>query len=210
MPHLAKSGIRSLDDATKREVLVGSTGYAADSNIFPLLINETLGTRFKPVLGYADSGAVGIAMEQGELDGYCSFTVSALKSARPQWLQQNQVNIIIQLALSTHPELRDVPVIFDLAKDRQTREMLRFAFAAQEMGRPVVGPPGMPNERLEALRDAFWATMKDPEFLEDARRTGLEVLDPLPGEAVTRIVQQLYATSPNIVMRVRDIRERGK
>jgi hypothetical protein len=88
------SGIASLKDATRRDVLVGSSGYAADSNIFPLLVNETVRTRFKPVLGYADSGAVGIAMEQGELDGYCGFTISAIKSARPQWLERREVNIL--------------------------------------------------------------------------------------------------------------------
>jgi tripartite-type tricarboxylate transporter receptor subunit TctC len=204
------SGITSLDDATRREVLVGSTGYAADSNIFPLLINEATGARLKPVLGYADSGAVGLAMEQGELDGYCGFTVSAVKSARPQWLQQRQVNVIVQLAFAAHPELRGVPVIFDLTKDARQREMLRFAFAPQEMGRPVVAPPGVPDERVAALREAFMATMSDPEFLDDARRSGLEVLDPLPGAEVTRIVQQLYATPPDIVKRFQDIREHGK
>jgi hypothetical protein len=149
-------------------------------------------------------------MEQGELDGYCSFTVSAIKSARPQWLQQKQVNIIVQLALSAHPELHGIPVIFDLARDRQTRETLRFAFAPQEMGRPVVGPPGIPDERLKALRDGFQATMNDPEFLDDAGRTGLEILDPISGEEVTRIVQRLYATPPDIVKRFRAIRERDR
>jgi tripartite-type tricarboxylate transporter receptor subunit TctC len=204
------SGIKSLDDARTREVLVGSTGYAADSNIFPLLINEAAGTRLKPVLGYADSGAVGLAMEQGELDGYCGFTVSAVKSARPQWLLQQQVNVIVQLAFAPHPELRNVPVILDLTKDTRQREMLHFAFAPQEMGRPVVAPPGVPEDRVAALRDAFMATMSDPEFLDDARRSGLEILDPLSGTEVTRIVQQLYATPPDIVKRFQDIREHGK
>jgi tripartite-type tricarboxylate transporter receptor subunit TctC len=202
------SGIASLDDATKREVLVGSTGYAADSNIFPLLLNETVGTRFRPVLGYADSGAVGIAMERGELAGYCSFTVSAIKAARPQWLALKQVNILVQLALSSHPDLRDVPVIFDLTKDRSARQMLAFAFGPQEMGRPVVAPPGVPEDRLAALRDGFRATMNDPEFLEDARRSGLEILDPLSGQDVAQIVGQLYATPPEIIVRYREIRER--
>jgi tripartite-type tricarboxylate transporter receptor subunit TctC len=203
-----KSGVASIAEATKRDVLVGSTGYVADSNLFPLLINEAAGTRFKPVLGYADSGAVGIAMEQGELDGYCGFTVSALKSARPQWLELKQVNILVQLALSPHPGLRGVPVIFDLAKDQPARQILALAFGAQEMGRPVVAPPGVPSDRLAALRDGFRATMNDPEFLEDARRSGLEILDPLSGQDVTRIVQQLYATPSEIVRRYREIRER--
>lgn len=203
-----KSGIASLGDAAKRDVLVGSTGYVADSNVFPLLINETAGTRFKPVLGYADSGIVGIAMEQGELDGYCGFTVSALKSARPQWLELRQVNILVQLALSSHPELRNIPVILDLIKDQAARQMLAFAFGAQEMGRPVVAPPGVPEDVLTALRSGFQATMNDPAFLQDAGRSGLEILDPLSGQEVTRIVQRLYATPPEVIRRYRDIRER--
>ena len=118
--------------------------------------------------------------------------------------------MIVQLAFSAHPELPNVPLILDLTKDQRQREMLRFAFAPQDMGRPVVAPPGVPEDRVAALRDAFLATMHDPEFLDDARRSGLEILDPLPGAEVTRIVRQLYATPTDIVRRFRDIRERGK
>jgi tripartite-type tricarboxylate transporter receptor subunit TctC len=203
-----KSGIQNLEDARGRDVVVGSTGYAADSNIFPLLINEIAGTRFKPLLGYADSGAVGIAMEQGELDGYCSFTVSAIKTARPQWLQQNLIRIVVQIAMSAHPDLPDVPVIFKLGRDQTQREIMSFAFGTQEMGRPVVAPPGVPPGVLKVLREAFMATMRDPEFLADAKRSGLEVLDPIDGEAVQRIVRDIYETSGQTIAHYKSIRDR--
>jgi tripartite-type tricarboxylate transporter receptor subunit TctC len=206
----SKSGIASLDDARKRDVLVGSTGYAADSNMFPLLINEAAGTRLKPLLGYADSGAVGIAMEQGELDGYCGFTVSAIKSAHPQWLEQKEINVIIQISPTGHPDLRGVPLIFDFVKNDAQRATFDFAFAPQEMGRPVVAPPDVPKDRLAALRQAFADTVKDPEFLEDAKRGGLEILDPMSGEAVARLVAQLYATPAAAIQHFRELRDERK
>jgi hypothetical protein len=100
-----KSGIRTIEDAKRREVAVGSTGASAESNYFAKLLNAVLGTKFKTVLGYADSAAVGIAMERGELDGYCGFTWAAIKSARPNWLENKQVNVLVQLSLNKHPEL---------------------------------------------------------------------------------------------------------
>src|SRR6185295_12315136 len=115
--------------------------------------------RFKTVLGYPDSGAVGIAMERGELDGYCSFTWAAIKSARPNWLEHKQI---------------DVPLVADLARDAASRQIFTLAFGAQKMGRPVATTPGVPADRLEALRRAFDAAMADPAFREDARRNGLE------------------------------------
>jgi tripartite-type tricarboxylate transporter receptor subunit TctC len=204
----SKSDIRSLDDAKKRDVLLGATGYAADSNMFPLLINEAAGTRLKPLLGYADSGAVGIAMEQGELDGYCGFTVSAIKSAHPQWLEQKQINIIIQISPTGHPDLKGVPLIFDFVKNDAQRATFDFAFAPQEMGRPVVAPPDIPADRLAALRKAFDDTMKDPEFLADAKRSGLEILEPMSGEAVAQLVAKLYATPAAAIQHFRDLRDR--
>ena len=172
------SGIKTVEDATRRDVPVGATGAPADSNIFPKLLNAVLGTKFKTVLGYPDSAAVGIAMERREIDGYCSFTWSAIKSARPQWVAEKQINVVLQLSLSKHPELPDVPLIMDLANDDASRQMFALAFGTQKMGRPAAAPPGVPADRADALRQAFDATMADPEFLEDARRSALEVDGP--------------------------------
>jgi len=202
-----KSGITSLEDARGRDVLVGSTGFAADSAVFPLLINQVTGTRIKPISGYADSTAVGIAMERGELDGYCGFTVSAIKTARPQWIQDKLANLIVQISLTAHPDLPNVPVIYDLARDERQRQTLSLAFGTQEMGRPVVAPPGVPSEVLKALRAAFDDTMKDPEFLAYSARSGLEVTDPISGEAVQKIVEKLYATHPEAIQTFKQIRD---
>jgi tripartite-type tricarboxylate transporter receptor subunit TctC len=201
-----KSGIRTIEDARHRDVAVGATGQPAESNIFPRLLNKVLGTRLKPVLGYPDSAAVGIAMERGELDGYCSFTWSAIKSARPQWLADKQINVLLQLSLSRHPELPDVPLVTDFARDEAQRQIFALAFGAQKMGRPATAPPGVPAERVQALRTAFDTTMADPEFQADARRTGLEIDGPIGGAEVEEIVRQLYATPKDVIARFEAIR----
>jgi tripartite-type tricarboxylate transporter receptor subunit TctC len=201
-----RSGVKSIDDAKRREVAVGSTGASAESNYFAKLLNVTLRTRFKTVLGYPDSGAVGIAMERGELDGYCSFTWAAVKSARPNWVEQKQINVLLQLSMGKHPELPDVPLVADLARDDATRQIFTLAFGAQKMGRPVATTPGVPPERLEALRRAFDATMKDHEFREDARRGGLEIDGPITGEEVEEAVREIYATPKSIVQKYEAIR----
>lgn len=201
-----RSGVKSIDDARRREVAVGSTGAAAESNYFAKLLNATLGTRFKTVLGYPDSGAVGIAMERGELDGYCSFTWAAVKSARPNWIAQKQINVLLQLSMGKHPDLPDVPLVADFAKDEATRQIFTLAFGAQKMGRPVATTPGVPPERLEALRRAFDATMKDPAFREDARRGGLEVEGPITGEEVEEALREIYATPKAIVQKYEAVR----
>jgi tripartite-type tricarboxylate transporter receptor subunit TctC len=201
-----KSGVASIEDARRREVAVGSTGASAESNYFPKLLNAVLGTRFKTVLGYPDSGAVGIAMERGELDGYCSFTWAAIKSARPNWLTNKQINVILQLSMAKHPELPDVPLVADLARDEASRQIFTLAFGAQKMGRPVATTPGVPPERLAALRQAFDDTMRDRDFQDDAKRNGLEAEGPITGAEVDDVLRDIYATPKTIVQRYEAIR----
>ena len=152
----------------KREVLVGATGATGTSMQFPLLLNALIGTKFKPITGYPDSGAVGLAMERGELEGYCSFTWGSIKSARPQWVKDKLIAIILQLTLRKHPELPHVPLVMDYARDEGARQAFALAFADQEIARPIVAPPDVPRERAAALRTAFDDTMQDKEFLADA------------------------------------------
>jgi tripartite-type tricarboxylate transporter receptor subunit TctC len=201
-----RSGIKTVEDARRRDVPVGATGAPADSNIFPKLLNAVLGTRFKTVLGYPDSAAVGIAMERGEVEGYCSFTWSAIKSARPQWLADKQINVVLQLSLARHPELPDVPLVIDLARDDAARQMFALAFGTQKMGRPAAAPPGLPAERALALRAAFAATMADPEFREDARRSALDIDGPISGAEVDGILKQVYASPKDVVAKFEAIR----
>lgn len=201
------SGVKSLDDAKAREVLVGSTGQASGSYQFPVLLNALFGTKFKPLLGYPDSGSIGLAMERGELQGYCSFTYGAIKSARPQWLSENQINVLAQLTTKKHPDLPKVPLIMDLTNDALAKQAMTLVFADQEIGRPVAGPPDVPKERVDALKAAFMATMKDPAFLDDAKRSGMEIDGPIDGPAVAAVLKAIYASPKAAVDKVLAIRD---
>ena len=200
------TGIATIADAQAREVLVGATGPVSGSYQFPQILNHVLGTKLKTITGYADSGAIGLAMERGELEGYCSFTWGSIKSARPQWIEQKQINLILQMTLRKHPELPDVPLVMDLAKDDESRQVLTLVFADQEMGRPVAGPPEIPADRLAALRLAFDATMADGAFRDDAKRSAIDI-EPITGAAVEQIIAKLYATPQAIIDKVVAIRK---
>ena len=199
------TGITRLEDARAREVLVGATGSVSPSNLLPQIMNAMIGTRFKVVPGYPDSGAVGLAMERGELDGYCSFTWGSLKAARRDWIDNKRINIFVQLSLAKSAELPGVPSIMEYAKDDATRQAFELVFADQEMARPIGGPPDIPADRTAALRAAFMATMKDTDFLADAEKTGVEI-DPIDGPAVAAILARLYKASPAVIATVKKIR----
>lgn len=201
------SGIRTLEDAEARKVLLGSTGPSSPTTIFPRLLNKLFGTQFEPLVGYPDSGAIGIAMANGEVQGYCGFTLAAIKSARPDWLTEKKINILEQLTLTPSAELGDTPLIMDLAKDDATRQALTVAFADQEIGFAVAAPPEVPADRVKALRTALEQTLKDAEFLSEAKQMSIDIVDPIDGDAIMAIVRQIYTTPPGVVEMVRAIRE---
>jgi tripartite-type tricarboxylate transporter receptor subunit TctC len=190
----------------KREVKIGGNGPQTDSAIMPRLLNILIGTKFKIFNGYPDSGAVGIAMEQGEVDGYCGFTLGSVRSSRPQWLEKNLVSVIAQMGPEKHPDLKDTPNALDLIKDEAGRQAFLLVFGLGKMGRPVATPPGVPPERIAALRKAFDETMTDPEFLDDVRQSRIDVDGPSNGAAVEDIIRRMYATPKPVVDRVTAIR----
>src|SRR5262249_40873646 len=146
----------------------------------------------------------GLAMERGEIEGYCSFTWASIKSARPKWIDEKLINILLQLTVHKHRELAQVPLVMDLAPDEAARQAFALVFADQEMGRPVAAPPEVPQERITALRQAFEATMRDEEFLADAARTAIEI-DPIDAQAVEQVLAGIYATPQPVIERVKAI-----
>jgi tripartite-type tricarboxylate transporter receptor subunit TctC len=203
------SGINTLDDAKTRKVLLGSTGTASPSTLFPNLLNKLFGTQFEPLVGYPDSNAIGLAMERGEVFGYCSFTLAATRSAHPDWLDEKKINILAQMTLTPSPDLKGVPLIMDFAKDETTRQALTFAFGDQEIARPLAGPPDVPADRVAALRKAFDETIKDPEYLAEAKQSRTDLDGPLDGDSVAKVVTELYATPPAVVDVVRSVGEQN-
>lgn len=203
------SGISSIEQAKAKSVVVGATGGPSNSNIYPRILNGILGTKFKIIKGYKGSGAIGMAMERAEVQGYCSFGWASIKSARSNWIEKKQINILLQIALKPHPELPNVPLVMDLVKDDGDRKALELSFAQSEMARPIAGPRNVPKDRADALRAAFLETMKDPKFLSDAKKNGIEI-DPISGAEIRALISRVYATPKEIVKRVMALRPEMK
>jgi tripartite-type tricarboxylate transporter receptor subunit TctC len=187
------SGITKFDDLLTKELVVGGTSSSADTDQFPKIVNGVLGTKMRIVTGYPGGNDVGLAMERGEVQGRCGWSWSSVKSTRQKWLDEKRINILMQLSLDKHPDLPNVPLVTDLAKSEEQRQILRIIFARQVMGRPYLAPPGAPPDRVEALRKAFMDTMADKDFLADADKAQLEIT-PVPGAEVEKLVKELYAT----------------
>ncbi len=198
------SGVTTLDDLLTTDLVVGSIGPGTDLTVFPKIINGVLGTRKKIVNGYPGGNEVMLAVERGELGGRCAWSWSAAKATRKDWIDQKRVNIFVQTALSKHPDLPDVPLIVDRAKTDDDRKILKLVFARQEFAWPYVAPPGVPADRIAALRKGFLDTMKDPQFLADAEKAKLEIM-PMPGEQIERLVRELYATPASVIARAAEM-----
>lgn len=198
------SGVSSIDDLTKTEITVGGTGGAADTDQFPKIMNGVVGTKMRVITGYPGGNDIGLAMERGEVAGRCGWSWSSVVSTRPDWLQDKKINVLVQLALKRHQDLPDIPLIMDFAKTTDQKQLLRLVFARQTMGRPIVAPPAVPEERVALLRKAFMATVKDPGFLAEAKKAKLEI-DPVSGEEVQDLVNEAYATPKAVVNRITEM-----
>jgi tripartite-type tricarboxylate transporter receptor subunit TctC len=193
-----KSGITRFEELYAREVFVGGTGAGADTDLFPKAMNSILGTKMRLVTGYPGGNDITLAMQRGEVEARCGWSWSSIKSGHAQWVKDGTIRLLVQLSLEKHADLPDVPLIMDLVKTPEQRAILRLVFARQVMGRPFLAPPGVPAGRLALLRRAFLETMKDTAFLAEARKMKLEIT-PVSGEAVQKLVAELYATPPDIV-----------
>ena len=187
------SGVTKLEDTLTKELIVGGTGQAADTDQFPRILNGVLGTKFKIVTGYPGGNDVTLAMERGEVKGRCGWSWSSVLATHKRWIDDKSIIILVQLSLSKHPDLPDVPLIMDFAKNEDQQQIFKLIFARQVMGRPYLAPPGVPKDRADALRRAFMNTMKDPEFLADAEKSQLEI-NPVSGEEVEQLVKDVYQT----------------
>jgi tripartite-type tricarboxylate transporter receptor subunit TctC len=193
------SPIKTIGDAQKREAPIGASGANSTAAQIPAFLNAILGTRFKVVLGYEGGAAINLAMQRGEVEGRGSGTWATYKSTSTSDLRDGNLNLLVQIGLRKEPELPDVPLLADLVKGDATKEQVaRFVSLGLSISRPLAAPPGVPADRVELLRRAFDATMKDPQFLEEADRLSLEI-DPMTGEEVQAGVDQILATPPDVI-----------
>jgi len=191
------SGVATFQDMQRKELVVGAVSANDDTMQFAKVLNSLLGTKLKIVSGYPGGNDVVLAMERGEVNGRCGWSWSSVLTAHMAWWKENKIVILVQLALAKHPDLPEVPLVTDLAKNDAQRQMLRMIFARQVMGRPFLAPPGVPAERVAALRKAFMDTTADKDFLADAEKAKLEI-NPVDGEKVQALVKEIYATPPEV------------
>ncbi|MFM1814966.1 MAG: hypothetical protein RLZ98_1661 [Pseudomonadota bacterium] len=193
-------GIKSVDDAKAKEIIVGASGATATDAIMPRVMNATLGTKFRIINGYEGSDSL-LAMERGELQGRCGFGYASLKAVKPDWLRDKKINIIAQFSVRTHPEIKEVPLLIDLVKSEDDKSAIALADGTGEMARPYAAPPKLPADRANALRRAFEAMVKDKDFLADANKQRLEI-DPTSGEAIEAMLDKLYKTPKAVAQRM--------
>ena len=205
----AGTGFTTFEDARQKEMLVSASGAGADSATFPWIMNAVLGTKFRVITGYPDSKSTLLAVERGEVQGSAGTSWGTLTSSRGDWLAKNRVVVLAQLGLQSNPAIGKAPLVVDLAKNAADRQVLEMIFARQSFAYPYTAPPGLPPERLAALRTAFNATMKEADFLADATKMGLEV-SPITGEEMTALLDKLYKTPADVIARARTAIEAGK
>lgn len=190
---------RTAADLRDRELIVGGmTGI--DPEFTPRLYNALLGTRFKIILGYSGTPAIGLAMERGEVQGIGDWSWSSLKKQKPEWLRDDKVRVLLQGGLRKEPDLPQVPSALELARDAADRQLLELYFTQKTVARPVVAPPDVPAERIAMLRKAFAALASDADFLGEAERSGLEVA-PVAGEDVDRVIGLLMSARTDVIER---------
>jgi tripartite-type tricarboxylate transporter receptor subunit TctC len=196
----------AVQDVFNKELIVGGAGPAAQEVMFPKAFNRLLGTKFKIITGYPGSTEILLAMERGEIHGFCGIGWTFVKLRKSDWLKDKKINVLFQMALKKHPDIPDVPAIQDFAKSEEDRRVIEFLFAPQDMGRPFFAPPGVPAQRVQALRDAFAQTFADAKFLEEADKQGIEV-QLVRGEEIQKLLERIYASPLTVIERAKAVTE---
>jgi tripartite-type tricarboxylate transporter receptor subunit TctC len=192
------TGIKTWQDMLTKSYTVGGTGSGSDTDVFPDVLRHMFHMKIKLVTGYPGGSDVILAMERGEVDGRCGWSWSSVKSTKYDLYEKKEIVIPVQLALKKHPDLPDVPLVTEETKDPKELAALKLIFGRQSVARPYATAPGVPADRVAALRKAFDDTMKDPAFLAEAEKTKLEV-EPVSGQEVQDLVAELYQSSPEVV-----------
>jgi tripartite-type tricarboxylate transporter receptor subunit TctC len=195
--------VETIEDVKTHEIVVGSTGANSTPTFYTRLINETLHTQMKIIVGYPGQAESFNAMERGELDGVPSIFYSSLVATKPDWLRDGKVKLLLQYGPQRQQGLDAVPFIMDLVTAVEDRALLQAGFASLALGRPYLMPPGVPEDRVALMRQAFLDTFNDEAFRRDANRIGLDATDPRSGEELQAIINETYAIPADVVTRLR-------
>src|SRR3954470_14371655 len=192
------TGVRTIEDAKKKEVVIGATSPTGMNYVYPKLANELLGTKFKIVSGYPGGTPIVLALERGEVEGRGSNPWSEWKASKPDWVREGKIIALMQMSLFKHPDLPHVPLMIDLAPNETVKSIFELVSITGEIGRPFVTAPGVPVERVAALRQAFDETMKDPEFLAHAEKVHIEI-NPIAWQEMSDLVRRALSASKGAI-----------
>jgi tripartite-type tricarboxylate transporter receptor subunit TctC len=198
------SGIKTWQDQRTKKHTIGASGTGADSDVFPSILRNLFQLPLKIVTGYAGGADLVLAMERREIDGRCGWSWTSLVSRSRALYDSGKLNVTLQIALGRHEELPDVPLLMDLTDDPGEKAALKLIVSRQSMARPFAAPPGVPEDRVQALRAAFDATMQDTEFLAEAKKQELEVR-PFSGAAVEALLRDVYTSPPDVIKQASEI-----
>ena len=185
------SSIKTLADATRREVPVAATGVSAGPGIYPKILNALFGTRFKVIAGY-DTGGMRLAVEKGEVEGICGLAWQTYKAISFDWIEGHKLHVLVQMGLTRNAELADVPLAVELLRNADDRAVLELIVVPQEFGRPFLAPPGVPADRMAVYRQAFRAMLVDPQFQAESAKQHFGI-DPLDDRQIAALLERAYA-----------------
>jgi tripartite-type tricarboxylate transporter receptor subunit TctC len=197
-----KVPVKTVEDLQQRELLVPGTGAGADSEIIPLAINNLVGTKFKIIRGYASTNRAALAMEAGELEGIGYWSWSAIMSSHADWVRDKKVNVLFQTGEKDIADLAGVRKIRDFPKSDIDKQALNVLLAREVLGRPFVAPPDLPPERAAALKAAFIAVFKDPDFIADAAKIKTDV-ELVTGDEVKALLAKVFAYPKPVIERTK-------
>ncbi|HTI88735.1 MAG TPA: tripartite tricarboxylate transporter substrate-binding protein [Alphaproteobacteria bacterium] len=198
--HTSKT--KTLDDAFQRETTIGVTGAGSISTMIPAAMNTVIGTRFRIIAGYPDGPDVNLAMEREEVEGRGTNPYASYVAVTPQWVKEEKINMLVQVGLKKDPAIPNVPLLMDYAKTEEQKQILSFFSQATSVGRPIATTPEVPKDRLTALRRAFDATLKDPEFIADAQKQNAEI-SPMTGEELQKLIDDMIGAPPGVLQKVK-------
>jgi tripartite-type tricarboxylate transporter receptor subunit TctC len=204
------SQAKTFADAQRRKTVVGATSLRGAPRDFAVFLNAVAGAKFEIISGYKGTDEILLAMEKGEVEGICGFEWVSLISQKPDWVRDKKINILVQMALDESEEISrlGVPTVWKYIKGEEDRRLFGFLVSEQQFQRPYLLPPGTPKDRVDILRAAFDAMVKDSAFLAVAKKLGVS-LTPATGAAVQAMVEKFYATPAKLVERSEAIRAGG-
>ena len=195
-------GLKSIVEARDKQVLMGATGAGSYTMLYPTLLNNVLGTKFKIVSGYKSTNEIHLAMERGEVSGRAGNFFTSLKSQNPDWLRDNKIDMLLQIGAARDPEWLEVPLLTDIAETDEQRRIFKVFSAEVALGKIFITTPGVPDDRLAALRKAFEETLRDPAFLDDARKAEM-LARPLAWEKAKAIADEIVGLSPEMIAKAK-------